>query len=124
VQGHSPVERRTVGGKRDVAILELHPVGNYAVRIVFDDLHSTGIFSGIICSSSAKIASDIGGTISKSWQQKICRALLPPTDFQPAARSVYQSNVRTRVLMIDEQWAKKRAMVDITPKKIDPPKDD
>jgi DUF971 family protein len=54
VQGHSPVERRTVGGKRDVAILELHPVGNYAVRIVFDDLHSTGIFSGIICSSSAK----------------------------------------------------------------------
>ena len=45
VQGHSPAERRTVAGKRDVAILELHPVGNYAVRIVFDDLHSTGIFS-------------------------------------------------------------------------------
>jgi DUF971 family protein len=45
VQGHSPAERRTVSGKRDVAILELHPVGNYAVRIVFDDLHSTGIFS-------------------------------------------------------------------------------
>jgi DUF971 family protein len=45
VQGHSPAERRTVAGKRDVAMLELHPVGNYAVRIVFDDLHSTGIFS-------------------------------------------------------------------------------
>jgi DUF971 family protein len=45
VQGHSPAERRTVAGKRDVAILELHPVGNYAVRIVFDDTHSTGIFS-------------------------------------------------------------------------------
>ncbi len=45
VQGHSPAERRTVGGKRDVQILELHPVGNYAVRLVFDDLHSTGIFS-------------------------------------------------------------------------------
>jgi DUF971 family protein len=45
VQGHSPAERRTVGGKRDVTILELHPVGNYAVRIVFDDMHSTGIFS-------------------------------------------------------------------------------
>jgi DUF971 family protein len=28
-----------------VQILELHPVGNYAVRLVFDDLHSTGIFS-------------------------------------------------------------------------------
>jgi DUF971 family protein len=45
VQGHSPSERRTVGGKQDVKILELHPVGNYAVRLVFDDTHSTGIFS-------------------------------------------------------------------------------
>ena len=45
VQGHSPAERRTVAGKQDVAILEIHPVGNYAVRLVFDDMHSTGIFS-------------------------------------------------------------------------------
>ena len=45
VQGHSPSERRTVAGKQDVQILELHPIGNYAVRLVFDDTHSTGIFS-------------------------------------------------------------------------------
>jgi DUF971 family protein len=45
VQGHSPSERRTVAGKQDVQILEVIPVGNYAVRLVFDDLHSTGIFS-------------------------------------------------------------------------------
>jgi DUF971 family protein len=45
VQGHSPDERKTVGGKKNVLILEVHPVGNYAVRLVFDDLHSTGIFS-------------------------------------------------------------------------------
>jgi DUF971 family protein len=45
VQGHSPEERKTVGGKRNVAILEVHPIGNYAVRLVFDDMHSTGIFS-------------------------------------------------------------------------------
>src|SRR3954447_3940963 len=45
VQGHSPAERKTVGGKRNVAILEVHPIGNYAVRLVFDDLHSTGIYS-------------------------------------------------------------------------------
>ena len=45
VQGHSPAERRTVGGKRDVAILELHPVGNSAVRILSHALHSTGILS-------------------------------------------------------------------------------
>lgn len=45
VQGHSPAERRLVSGKREVKILEVQPVGNYAVRLVFDDLHSTGIFS-------------------------------------------------------------------------------
>jgi DUF971 family protein len=45
VQGHSPSERRTVAGKQNVQILELHPIGNYAVRPVFDDMHSTGIFS-------------------------------------------------------------------------------
>src|SRR5580700_8644965 len=45
VQGHSPDERKTVGGKRHVIITEVHPVGNYAVRLVFDDMHSTGIFS-------------------------------------------------------------------------------
>ena len=45
VQGHSPAERRVVAGKRDVQILELHRVGNYAVRLVFDDMHATGIFT-------------------------------------------------------------------------------
>ena len=45
VQGHSPDERKTVFGKKNVAILEVQPVGNYAVRLVFDDLHSTGIYS-------------------------------------------------------------------------------
>src|SRR3974377_372955 len=45
VQGHSPDERKTVAGKRNVAILELKSIGNYAVRPVFDDLPSTGIYS-------------------------------------------------------------------------------
>jgi DUF971 family protein len=45
VQGHSPEQRVTVPGKRDVAISRIEPVGNYAVRIVFDDLHDTGIFT-------------------------------------------------------------------------------
>src|ERR1700692_2845090 len=44
VQGHSPDERKTVPGKRNVGIMEVLPVGNYAVRLVFDDMHSTGIF--------------------------------------------------------------------------------
>jgi len=45
VQGHSPDQRKTVAGKKNVLILEVNPIGNYAVRLVFDDLHSTGIFS-------------------------------------------------------------------------------
>lgn len=45
VQGHSPDQRVTVSGKRDVEIMRLVPVGSYAVRIEFDDMHDTGIFS-------------------------------------------------------------------------------
>lgn len=45
VQGHSPEQRVTVPGKREVAILKMEPVGNYAVRITFDDMHDTGIFT-------------------------------------------------------------------------------
>lgn len=44
VQGHSPEQRVTVGGKKNVSIVRLEPVGNYAVRIVFDDGHDTGLF--------------------------------------------------------------------------------
>src|SRR5712691_1241512 len=45
VQGHSPEERKTVPGKRNVEIIEVLPVGHYAVRLVFDDMHSTGIYA-------------------------------------------------------------------------------
>ena len=45
VQGHSPNERKTVPGKRHVMITEIQPIGNYAVRLTFDDMHSTGIYS-------------------------------------------------------------------------------
>jgi DUF971 family protein len=45
VQGHSAEQRVTVGGKAAVEILTVEPVGNYAVRLQFDDLHNTGIFT-------------------------------------------------------------------------------
>ena len=45
VQGHSEAQRKTVGGKRNVTILSVDAVGNYAVRIGFDDMHNTGIYS-------------------------------------------------------------------------------
>jgi len=45
VQGHGPQQKQIVPGKRDVTIMRIEPVGNYAVRLVFDDLHDTGIYS-------------------------------------------------------------------------------
>ena len=45
VQGHDPSQKKIVYGKRDVAITKIEPVGQYAVRLVFDDGHDTGIYS-------------------------------------------------------------------------------
>jgi len=45
VQGHGPGDKVIVAERAHVGILDLEPVGNYAVRIKFDDLHDTGIFS-------------------------------------------------------------------------------
>jgi DUF971 family protein len=45
VQGHGPGQKTLVAGRAHVGILGLEPVGNYAVRIKFDDLHDTGIYS-------------------------------------------------------------------------------
>jgi len=45
VQGHGPGQKVTVPGKRNVAIVSMIPTGNYAVRIGFDDMHDTGIYT-------------------------------------------------------------------------------
>ena len=45
VQGHGPGQKTLVHGRAHVGIINLAPVGNYAVRITFDDLHDTGIYS-------------------------------------------------------------------------------
>jgi DUF971 family protein len=45
VQGHGPGQKTLVAGRAHVGIIGLEPVGNYAVRITFDDLHDTGIYS-------------------------------------------------------------------------------
>ena len=64
VQGHSVEERKTVPGKRSVGIMEVLPVGNYAVRLVFDDMHSTGIFGW-------DYLLDLGRSHAKYWQDYI-----------------------------------------------------
>ena len=45
VQGHGPSQKQIVAGRQHVGILEIEPIGNYAIRIKFDDLHDTGIYS-------------------------------------------------------------------------------
>lgn len=45
VQGHAAGQKQIVAGKKNVAVKALEPVGNYAVRIVFDDGHDTGLYS-------------------------------------------------------------------------------
>lgn len=64
VQGHAPEERKTVPGKRAVQIMEVQPVGNYAVRLVFDDMHSTGIYSW-------DYLHDLGRNHTAYWQDYI-----------------------------------------------------
>ena len=60
VQGHSPDQRVTVPGKRMVQIIGLEPVGNYAVKISFDDLHDTGLYTW-------KYLSTLGSEFDTRW---------------------------------------------------------
>ena len=45
VQGHSIKEKKTPLNKDNVSITNIEKVGNYAIRIIFDDGHDTGIYS-------------------------------------------------------------------------------
>jgi DUF971 family protein len=45
VQGHGPGQKVTVPGKRNVMIISVQPSGNYAVRVGFDDMHDSGIYT-------------------------------------------------------------------------------
>lgn len=45
VQGHGPSQKTLVPGRRHVGIIGIEPVGTYALRLKFDDLHDTGLYS-------------------------------------------------------------------------------
>ena len=45
VRGHGPGQEVLQVGKREVEILEIEPVGNYALRLIFSDGHDSGIYS-------------------------------------------------------------------------------
>jgi DUF971 family protein len=79
VQGQSAEERKTVPGKRNVAIMEVLPVGNYAVRLVFDDMHSTGIFGW-------DYLLDLGRNHAEYWQDYIDELAAKNLSREPPAR--------------------------------------
>lgn len=62
VQGHSPAEKKTVTGKSNVKILALDPVGNYAVKLRFDDGHDTGIYTW-------RYFSELGEKFETKWNE-------------------------------------------------------
>ena len=45
VKGHGPGQEVLQTGKQNVAITAIRPVGNYALQLVFDDGHDTGLYS-------------------------------------------------------------------------------
>jgi len=64
VQGHGPGQKTLVHGRAHVGIIGLEPVGNYAVRIIFDDLHDTGIYSW-------SYLHQLGVEHEKRWQEYV-----------------------------------------------------
>ena len=79
VQGHSPDQRKTVPGKSHVGIMEVLPVGNYAVRLVFDDMHSTGIFGW-------SYLLDLGRNHARYWQDYLDELAAKNLSRDPPAR--------------------------------------
>jgi DUF971 family protein len=79
VQGHSEEERKTVPGKINVMILEVLPIGNYAVRLVFDDMHSTGIFGW-------DYLRELGRNQTKYWQDYLDELASKNLSREPAQR--------------------------------------
>jgi len=66
VQGHGPGQKTTVAGRRHVGILAVEPVGNYAVRIRFDDLHDTGLYSW-------RYLYELGSEQDRLWEEYLGR---------------------------------------------------
>jgi DUF971 family protein len=66
VRGHGPGTGTLVTGKEAVNITAIEPIGNYAVRLVFDDGHATGLYSW-------NILYDLGRDQERQWQDYLGR---------------------------------------------------
>lgn len=70
VQGHNASQKKVVGGKRNVAITGVEPVGNYAIRLTFSDGHSTGIYSWDALRELAKNHADVWATYIRNIEER------------------------------------------------------
>ncbi len=66
VKGHGPGQEVLQVGKESVQVTAVEPVGNYAVRLVFDDGHDTGLYSW-------DLLHDLGATQNHKWQDYLDR---------------------------------------------------
>ena len=66
VKGHGPGQEVLVLGKENVAVRAVHPVGQYAVKLVFDDGHDTGLFSW-------KYLYELGRDREQNWARYLAR---------------------------------------------------
>ena len=70
VKGHGPGQEQLVWGKRGVFITRVEPVGNYAVRLHFNDGHNTGLYTW---SYLAKLGAEKDGLMT-SYEAKLQQA--------------------------------------------------
>lgn len=80
VQGHGASQKQVVSGRRHVGILGLEQVGNYAVRIRFDDLHDSGIFSW-------QYLRELGENQDKVWSEYLASLEARGLSRDPPARA-------------------------------------
>jgi len=66
VRGHGPGQETLQLGKHDVGIRAVEPVGNYAIKLVFDDGHDTGLYSW-------PYLHELGSQHEQKWQQYLAR---------------------------------------------------
>lgn len=77
VQGHGPGQEVLQTGKREVDIVELVQVGNYAVQPTFSDGHNSGIFLGTICTIWARSKTVYGLNTTNACRLRVRNVTMP-----------------------------------------------
>jgi len=66
LRGHGSAETLLIGGKQDVLVQAVEPIGHYAVRLLFDDGHNTGLYTW-------KYLYELGEQHSSNWAVYLAR---------------------------------------------------